>query len=48
MDEQQLQEIKADMNYFVSQLVNQIKALQQEVDYLKGQNEILKGRLKDE
>lgn len=45
LNDQQIQEIRADINYFVSQLINEVKALQQEVDYLKGQNQILKQQL---
>lgn len=48
MTEQELQEIKADVNYSVSQLLAHIGSLQQEVDYLKRQNRILKGEHEDE
>jgi len=48
INDQQIQELKADVNYSVSQLINQINTLQDEVDYLKGQNKILKERLENE
>lgn len=48
LKDRELQEIKADVNYSVSQLLNHIQTLQDEVNYLKGQNEILKGRLENE
>jgi len=48
LSDQDLQEVKADVNYSVSQLLNHIQALQDEVDYLKGQNKILKERLGNE
>lgn len=48
LNEQQIREIKSDVNYSVSQLLNHIDTLQDEVDYLKGQNKILKERLENE
>jgi len=45
---QQIQELKADVNYSVKQLINQINTLQDEVNYLKGENQILKERLQNE
>lgn len=46
LNTQEIQEIKSDVNYGVSQLINHINLLQQENDYLRGQNEILKEQLK--
>ena len=43
LNEQELREIKADVNYSVSQLINQISALQDENNYLKRENKILRG-----
>ncbi|MBU5677747.1 hypothetical protein KQI88_15105 [Alkaliphilus sp. MSJ-5] len=46
LNDQQMQEIKADINYFVSQLISEINRLKDEVSYLERQNEILKEQLK--
>jgi len=48
INDQQIQELKADVNYSVLQLINQINTLQDEVNYLKGENQILKERLENE
>ena len=45
LNDNQIREIKSDINYFVSQLIADRERLQQENDYLKGQNEILKQQL---
>lgn len=46
LNDQQMQEIKADINYFVSQLISEINRLNDEVSYLERQNQILKEQLK--
>jgi len=46
LNDQQMQEIKADINYFVSQLISEINRLNDEVSYLERQNRILKEQLK--
>lgn len=48
LNNQQIQEIKADVNYSVKQLIAYIETLENEVDYLKNENKKLKGRLENE
>ena len=48
MTEQELQEIKADVNNGILKLVDYINLLEQENSYLKRQIRILKGEHEDE
>lgn len=48
LNEQEIEEMKSDVNYFIKQLIADRNMLQDEVNYLKGQNEMLKGRLENE